>query len=86
MSINKEYLEMADRLLGESHKEQMISEDDGKKLVMDFAVALGGYEDFRQDVMELVKSKYPEKSGKMQKEFTKVDKAMAALEKFIKGL
>ncbi len=81
--LNKEYFEMASRLLGET---EVVKEDDSKKLIMDFAMALSGYEDFRQDVKEIVSKKYPDKVSKMTKEFAKVDKAMAAVEKFVKGL
>ncbi len=81
--LTKEYFEMASRLLGET---KVVKEDDSKKLIMDFAMALSGYEDFRQDVKEIVSKKYPDKVSKMTKEFAKVDKAMAAVEKFVKGL
>lgn len=79
----KEMFEEASRFFMESSK---LTEDHGKKLVMDFAMALSGYEDFRQDVKEIVSKNYPAKEKQMIKEFAKVDKAMAALEKYIKGL
>lgn len=79
----KELMAGAERFFMES---AMMDEDDGKKLIMDFATALSGYEDFRQDVKELVIAKYPAKLKQMVKEFSKVDKSMVALEKYIKTL
>lgn len=79
----KERIDGAERFFMES---SMLSEDDSKQLIIDFATALSGYEDFRQDVKEIVNTKYPAKLKQMVKEFSKVDKAMASLEKYIKGL
>ncbi len=75
--LNENFYDAADRFLVENQS---------MKLIMDFSQALKGYEDFRSKVKEIVTNTKPEKSKDFVKAFSKVDKAMADVEKLLKKI
>jgi hypothetical protein len=73
--FDKDYMKEADRFLVENKS---------MKLMMDFAQSLKGYEDFRAKIKETIGNEKPEKMKDFVKAFSKVDKAMAEIDKLLK--